>query len=241
MFSFKKNQNSGKSLAQKSAKPLTKESAKPLTKEKSDDFDYSKNPEILQVNLVKDEIVVLFDWNKHLFLTLLVFIFVGAFVFEVYLGLDYWEKRGNERSIAIEKETNQIKMETIELTNKAQDALSFKNKSAAFSDLLNNHVYWTRFFTWLESNTLNTVKFEGFSGNLSGVYSFNASAPSFAEASWQVKVLANNENVKNVSVNSVSSGAEGAADGGQFENSKAEMVSFSINLEIDPEIFKKSK
>ena len=240
MFSFKKNQNSRKPLAQESAKPLAQDNTKPLAKEKPGDFDYSKNPEILEVNLVKDEIVVLFDWNKHLLLTLLVFIFVGAFVFEIYLGLDYWEERGNQRSIALENETSKIKMETIELTNSSQDALSFKNKSAAFSDLLDNHVYWTRFFTWLESNTLNTVKFGGFSGDLSGSYSFDASAPSFAEASWQVKVLADNENVKSVSVNSVSSEEE-IKDGEQIEDLKAGMVSFSINLEIDPEIFKKSK
>lgn len=230
MFSFKKNKNS--------KKPLTKKV--PDTKAQ-DTSDYSKNPEILEVNLVKDEIIVPFDWNKHLFLTLLVFIFVGAFVFEIYLGLNAWEERENQRSLAMGEEINQIKMETIELTNSSQDALSFKDKSAAFSDLLDNHVYWTRFFTWLETNTLNTVKYEGFAGDLSGSYSFTASAPSFAEASWQVKVLADNKNVKNVSVASVSSKDSVSEGGAVLENLKAGSVSFSIDLEIDPEIFKKSK
>ncbi len=223
MFSSKKNQNS----------------KKPLTKEKLDNFNYLKNPEILEVNLVKDEIVILFDWNRHLFLMFLVLIFSGLFVFEIYLGLDYWEERENQRAAAIEAETNQIKLDIIELTNKSQDALSFKDKSAAFSDLLDNHIYWTRFFNWLEANTLNTVKYDGFTGDLSGVYSFDASAPSFAEASWQVKVFADKENVKSVSVNSVSSNAEISEEGSVLEGAETGTAVFSINLEIDPEIFKK--
>ncbi|NCN22410.1 hypothetical protein GW758_00225 [Candidatus Falkowbacteria bacterium] len=230
MFSFKKKQNS--------KQPSAQSDVKPSPKEKVDDFDASKNPEILEVNLVKDEIIVLFDWNKHLFLTFLVLIFTGAFVFEIYLGLDYWEERENQRSQEIKEETNKIRLETIELNNKSQDALSFKDKSSAFSDLLDNHIYWTRFFTWLESNTLNTVQFGSFDGNLSGSYSLAASAPSFAEASWQVKVLADNKNVKKASVNSVSSKV---IDGDNLEDSKVGSVSFSIDLEIDPTIFKKSK
>lgn len=223
MFSSKKNKNSQKVSAQ----------------DKLKNFDYLRNPEILEVNLVKDEVIVRFDWNRHLFVALLVFIFAGLVVFEIYLGLDYWEKRESEKAIAIEEETSQLKRDIIDLTNKSQDALSFKDKSSAFSDLLNNHVYWTRFFTWLETNTLNTVKYEGFAGDLSGTYSLSASAPSFAEASWQVKVLANNENVKNVSVIAVSSNAEVLEEGQNLEELEASAASFSIDLEIDPEIFKK--
>lgn len=223
MFFLKKNQNSKKTLA----------------KEKTKDFDYLKNPDILGVNLVKDEVIILFDWNKHLFITLLVLVLTGLFVFEIYLGLDYWEERESQKAIAIEKETSQLKEDIVDLTNKSQDALSFKDKSAAFSDLLNNHVYWTRFFTWLESNTLNTVKYNGFSGDLSGSYTLGATAPSFAEASWQVKVLTNSDEVKNVSVNSVTSNADISEDEQIIEELETETVSFSINLEINPEIFKK--
>lgn len=131
------------------------------------------------------------------------------------------------------------KEDIVDLTNKSQDALSFKDKSAAFSDLLNNHIYWTRFFTWLEANTLNTVKYSGFSGDLSGSYTLGATAPSFAEASWQVKILTNSDEVKNVSVNSVTSNADISKDGQILEELETETVSFSIGLEINPEIFKK--
>ncbi|MBN2854542.1 hypothetical protein JXK06_03370 [Patescibacteria group bacterium] len=221
MFSPKKKQN------------------KKTTPNKEKNLDYLKNPEILEVNLVKDEVVVLFDWNRHLFLALLTFIFAGLFVFEIYLGLDYWEKKENQKALKMTAETEQLKKDIIDLTNESQDALSFKDKSAAFSDLLDNHVYWTRFFTWLEANTLNTVKYEGFSGDLSGTYSFNASAPSFAEASWQVKVLENNDNVKKVSVNSVTSNAPDPESGEVLDALESEEVKFLIDLEISREIFKK--
>ena len=146
---------------------------------KSNSNQNLSNPEILEVNLVKDEIVVFFDWNKHLLVALLVFVFAGLFVFEVYAGLNHWEKRESAKSVIIEDETRVLKQEIINLTKQSQDALSFKDKSSAFSDLLDNHIYWTRFFSWLESNTLSTTKFSGFDGDLSGSYSLTASAPSY--------------------------------------------------------------
>ena len=212
---------------------------KTILKDKKNNVDYLKNPEILEVNLVKDEIFVIFDWNKSLFVALLVFILAGLFVFEVYLGLDYWEDRENKKAVAIAEETSKLKKEISELTDKAKDAISFKDKSSAFSDLLNNHVYWTRFFTWFEANTLNTVNYAGFSGDLSGSYSLKATAPSFAEASWQVKVFSDNENVKNVSVSSVESLSEVASLEDNFNKLEPGTVSFSLNLEVNPEIFKK--
>ncbi len=196
-----------------------------------------KNPEILEVNLVRDEIVIHFDWNKHLFTAILAVIFAGALIFQVYLGLDYWEQAERERAMEIEQEAMILRSEVATLTNKSKDALSFKDKSSAFSDLLDNHIYWTRFFTWLESNTLNTVTYNGFYGNLSGSYTLSASAPSFAEASWQVKVLSENQFVKNVMVDSVTSGQDSS---NQNDEAVQENVSFEIVLDINPAIFKKN-
>lgn len=202
-------------------------------------IDNLKNPEILEVNLVKDEVVIFFDWNKNLFVSLLVFIFAGLFVFEIYLGLDYWENRENEKASIIEAQTNTIKSEVVKLTEEYKDALSFKDKSSAFSDLLKNHIYWTRFFSWIEANTLNTVKYGSFSGDLSGVYSLSATAPSFAEVSWQTKVLADNPNVKSVKVDSVASKKELPKEGEELDEASSG-VSFSLELEISPNIFKKN-
>ena len=202
-------------------------------------IDNLKNPEILEVNLVKDEVVVFFDWNKNIFVSLLVFIVAGLFVFEIYFGLNYWEKRENDKALIIEAQTNSIRSEVVKLTADYKNALSFKDKSTAFSELLKNHIYWTRFFSWLESNTLNTVKYGSFSGDLSGAYSLNATAPSFAEVSWQTKVLNDNSYVNSVKVDSVASEKQLPEDGEELNVTAAD-VSFNLELEVNPNIFKKN-
>ncbi len=203
-------------------------------------FDAFKNPEILEVNLVKDEVVIFFDWNKSILAIILVLILSSLFVFQIYLGLDYWERRENEKALLIEQETNLLKSEIADLNNKAKDALSFKDKSSAFSDILNNHVYWTRFFSWLERNTLSTVSYNGFSGDLSGSYSLAATTPSYAEASWQVKAFSDSPIVKNVMVESVSSKLIEVETGQDLDPVISNEVSFNIELELEPDIFKKN-
>lgn len=71
---------------------------------KKEDF---RSPEVLGVNLVKDELIVFFDWNKHIFLSILVFIVAALFVFEIHAGLNYWEEQESEeqKSCAL-KQTN---------------------------------------------------------------------------------------------------------------------------------------
>lgn len=203
-------------------------------------FDSNKNPEILEVNLVKDEVVVFFDWNKHLLAVVLVFILSSLFIFEIYLGLDKWEEQESDRALLIEQETSQLKSEIAILNNSAKDALSYKDKASVFSDILDNHVYWTRFFSWLEQNTLSTVKYGGFSGDLSGIYTLQAVTPSYAEASWQVKAFTNSPLVKNVKVESAAFDLIEQEVGKDEDPITSTEVSFDIELELDLTIFKKS-
>ena len=209
-------------------------------KKNRNSFNTLKNPEILEVNLVKDEVIIFFDWSKALLSATLVFILSTLFVFEIYLGLDYWEQRENERSLLIEQETSLLKNEIVDLSNKAKDALSYKEKSQAFSDILSNHIYWTRFFSWLERNTISSVKYEGFSGDLSGSYSLKAVAPSYAEVSWQVKAFSDNPMVKSVKVENVDYSTIEKDMGEGQEPLVISKVSFNIDLEIDNGIFKKN-
>lgn len=205
--------------------------------------DTLRSPEILGVNLVKDELIVFFDWNKHIFISIIAVLVVGLFVFEIYSGLGYWEEQENKRAEELKAKTDILKMEVVNLNNEHAAALSFRDKSGAFSDLLENHVYFTQFFDWLQKNTLSTVKYTGFTGDLTGIYTLNATAPSYAEASWQAKAFLNNEMVKDVEITSVSSGGgdDAATTGAPVSldaESVAGSVTFKIDLEINPEVFR---
>jgi len=192
-----------------------------------------RSPEVLGVNLVKDEIIVFFDWNKHIFLAIIGLLVVLLFVFEVYSGLNYWEKQEEERVKAMENETMKLRSDIADINKRASAALIYKDKSAAFKDILDNHVYWTNLFAWFEKNTLSSIKYEGFSGTLDGIYNLSATANSYSEASWQAKVFSENPLVKSVSISTV--GASGKIEEGDTQIGE---VRFQIQLTLDPEVFR---
>jgi len=71
----------------------------------------------------------------------------------------------------------------------AEEILSFNNKLLAVDYLLNNHIYWTNFFKFLEDYTTNDVYYEKFSGDLSGKYLVPAVAKDYSSVSTQLRVL----------------------------------------------------
>ncbi len=193
-----------------------------------------QNPKILEVNLIKGEVKVVFDWGRNISVLLLVLLVAGLLVTEVYFGLNWWAEQENLKSLELSGEIAKVGQEVNKIKSGADEALSYKDKSNSLGRLLNNHVYWTTFFSWLEKNTLNSVSYDGFSGDTSGKYSLSAKAFSYAQASWQTKVFSDSSLVKKVNILNVASAS--AKDKGSTGN---EGVNFSIELEVDPTIFRK--
>jgi Tfp pilus assembly protein PilN len=189
-----------------------------------------QNPKILEVNLIKEEAVISFDWNKNLLVLILVLLLASVLVVEVYFGLNWWEKQEAAQIQVLSDQVAKLDAEAGKLKKTASAALSYKEKSAVFTDLLDNHIYWSNFFNWLEKNTLSSVHFEGFSGTVDGIYSLAATADNFADVSWQVKAFLNDPLVKNVRVVKAASAKDQA---------KAGRVSFTISFEVNRDIFRK--
>jgi len=193
-----------------------------------------QNPKILEVNLIKDEVKISFDWNKNISILMVVLFITGVFVAEIYFGLNWWEKQEIVRAQTLEDDILKVNRDITKIKGTADAALNYKDKSVELSRLLNEHIYWSNFFNWLEKNTLSTVKFDSFGGDANGKYSLNAKAISYAEVSWQVKAFLNDPLVKKVEVTSVNSSA--GKDKGKTADSG---VNFSLSFELDPAIFKK--
>lgn len=191
------------------------------------------NPKVLEVNLVKDEVSVEFDWSKHLvslFFTLLV---AGLFIAEIYYGLDWWQKQEEERTTTLNNELQLVSQEVKNINNNSKDFTAFKDKLTLTKQLADSHIYWTNFFNFIERNTLNSVSYSGFSGDVDGIYSLSATAKTFSDISWQVKALKDNNLVELVRVDSGSAGRPDDSGAVIADNS----VSFSLNLKVKPEIF----
>lgn len=190
------------------------------------------NPKILEVNLIKDDSGVSFNFAKNLSTLFLVFFIAALLVTEIYFGLDWWQNQEIFKMQATETEIFNLNREISTLNSQTNDAFRYKEKVAALSGLLDNHIYWSNFLNWLEKNTLSSVKYENLSGDLSGSYTFNATSKTYADVSWQVKAFLNDPLTKKVSV--------GQASALKLkDNAKSSTISFVLNLQVSPAIFKK--
>lgn len=215
-----------------------------------------KNPQILDLNLIKDELELSFDWrrgSKLIVFSLLLFIFLLA---ELYWGLDWWAKDEQTRLNYVQQRIETVKQDSQALQVAAKDALSYQDRTKLVGDLLDNHIYWTGFFAWLEKNTLSSVSFDGFSGSVDGVYNLSGRANSFAEVSWQVQQLLSDPLVLKAEVTAVNSFSNKSEEQ-YYRELSLQMeamergedvapvslpesgVGFSLALSINPEIFKK--
>lgn len=208
---------------------------KKLNKDVAGKNDNFINPKVLEVNLVKDEVGVEFNWSKHLFSLFLTLFIAGLFVTEIYYGLDWWQKEQEDRTAAINTEYQDVTSKIKNINTNSKDFSSFKEKLTLTKQMADNHIYWTNFFDWLEKNTLNSVSYAGFSGDTSGTYTLAASAKTFSDISWQVKAFQDN---KLVEAARVDSGSAGQVD--KKATSTENKVSFSINLKVKPQIFFRS-
>lgn len=195
-----------------------------------------QNPKILEVNLIKNEMRVDFDWNQHLSTMLFAVIVTALFVAEIYFGLNWWTDYENERVLASEAKFNQVSADIRSLKTESDQILAFKERVDAANSLLDNHIYWTNFLNWLEKNTLSTVTYSGFSGKSDGVYDLNATTKAFREVSWQTRAFLADPSVLSVKVDqaSMEAGDEMTEDAGTAT------VNFNVSLEVDPQLFKAS-
>jgi hypothetical protein len=204
---------------------------KKLNKFSQADQDNFINPKVLEVNLVKDEVGVEFDWSRHLLSFFLVLFFAAMLVVEVYYGLDWWQKQEEQKTEALNNDYNVVVRQIKNINAKSTEVNNFKEKLALTQRIADNHVYYTNFFSWLEKNTLNTVTYGGFSGDTSGDYNLSATAKTFSDISWQVKNFKDNAFVESVSV------GNGTSNRGDTSTSTDTSVTFSIKLKVKPEIF----
>lgn len=206
---------------------------KKLNNSVSDKSDNFINPKVLEVNLVKDEVGVDFDWSKHLLSLFLVVLVAGLLVTEIYFGLDWWQKQEEERTVTLNAEYQDTISKVKNISNNSKDFSTFKDKLTLTQQMAETHIYWTKFFDWLEKNTLNSVTYSGgFSGDVSGDYALSATAKTFSDISWQVKAFKNNPLVETVSVDSGSSGVSDLK-----ATSTDSQVSFSMKLKVKPQVF----
>ncbi len=238
-----------KLFAKKPKKAPKKEETKEEKKEEK--VEQEKNLEssldVLDVDLIKGEKQEVFDWGKYIAFIFLAVVAASVLALEAYWLIAWWENQEDNRASQIEKNIEEIRSEIKEIEGEYQVLTDFKVKADMLDDLLTKHPYWTNFFNWIERRTLSNVTWESFTADLSGDYTLQGEAKTFADISWQVRSFLDDELVNEVSVDSGTGGLREETreipglldeeDNPIMETYLVSSVSFTLNLKIDPRIF----
>ena len=186
------------------------------------------NPKILDLDLIKDEVEVVFDWKKNLQ-------FLGGFILitalliaEVYVTLYLWEQ--NEiysKTESLRQETALVDTEIATAKANASEATDFMNKINSLSSFFGQHIYWTDFFKYIEKNTLADVSYSGFKGDTGGSYSLTSFVQDFRAIGVQLKTFLADSHSTQATVSN-----EKINNGG-----KSVGVNFNLNLVINRNLF----
>jgi hypothetical protein len=189
------------------------------------------NLDLLETNLIKDEIEIIYDWKKDLSIFFVLFLVVAVFVAESYIFLYNWKKQKEvENSYYLETEITATELKINSLKDQYAKAMEFKSRLELSSVVLSNHVYWTNFFNFLEKNTLkDNVYYRNFSGDVYGNYILPAVSNDVLAVNFQSKVFSDNPNIISSSINE----EEIVND----ENTGKTHINFNFNFNLNPKIF----
>ncbi len=161
-------------------------------------------------------------------------VFISAFVLSImviilaYFAVDIYKLKIDKEISEVEEEINLQASNLEEYDNLITEISSWKNKADYIKSLFDYHIYWTKFFSILEENTLKEVKFSNFSSSIDGSLSLNGSAPDYYTVSKQWKHLKNAPDfVKGITI-------QGASLSGTGNDIK---VNFNIVLDLADGIF----
>ncbi|MCK5212269.1 hypothetical protein KAJ89_06210 [Candidatus Parcubacteria bacterium] len=197
--------------------------------------DKWRAPQMLRTNLIKGEVTMIVDWDRNFRVLLPVIIMTLMVIGTLYGALMFWEKRVR---IVEEQLAGDIKILTDKIINTSEDITvvdDFQKKLQQATELLDNHIYWTNFFEFLENNLLSDAYVAGgFSGNTEGKYNLPIRLSSYEAIADQVRILEANEYVKNVKIAGGSLHVDKTEDGEGFTS-----VDVTLEIQLDPKIFLK--
>ena len=188
----------------------------------------------LKTNLIKEDVTTYVNWKKNIILLLFGLVFVVLIIGGFYAQLIYKEYTSGLEGKDLDNEIKVLNVKIDKLEEQNQEIIEFQEKLNIAADLLDNHIYWTNFFKFLEENTLsNTYYTSSVSGNTVGTFDFEAVTKNYSGIDNQLRILRANKHVLKASILSGSMNEEGEED-----KKISSGVKYSLELELSPDIFK---
>lgn len=199
-------------------------------------------PTITETNLIKGQTTLYFNWRRF-WLDLIQWLVITLFFLSLCGVLFYlWRQNQNKQTTDTVQRLAKVDQLVTLAENEVGDVLDFRLRLMLVSELLNSHIYWSNFFSFLEKNTLPNVFYQDFSGDTHGEYILKARTDNFDSMAKQLKVLRRAADVLEVD----SEGGDmiknepivdESGTSSEVTTTPATQLNFSIKLKIKPELF----
>jgi len=144
----------------------------------------------------------------------------------VWLYTDYHFEKIRNEVMVMEREMQFLKAQSEPLLKVRDEIMDLEIQAARAEEILNDHIYWTKFFSLLETHTIPNVYFDDFSADISGVIQLEAMGRGLLDIAEQYIVFSQAADfIKEVSVSGVANVPKG--------------VRASFRLVLDDNVFKK--
>jgi hypothetical protein len=147
-----------------------------------------------------------------------------------YLYLANLEANRLEEKNSVEQNLNEVVADIRAAEDEAEEAATFDSRAVVADELLTEHLFWTRFFKYLGTQTKKNVSYLNFAGDYdSRTVSMDAVARTYRDVAEQIVVLRENPVIEEVITASATAqvNEKGALDG----------VAFSLVMTLQPEVW----
>ncbi len=172
------------------------------------------------------------SWSQIKNLLIISFVLSVVIVALFYIGL-MWKERKivHEKQLAIQS-ISDLEEEILSFQAKNQEINDLANDIKTINAILNQHIYWSNFFTLLERHTAQEVYYQGLTAGNNGALTLHAIGPNFDAVARQLKAFQSPE-AKELAI-SVSVTTASLVEAGDGEEP---VVSFDINFILNPNLF----
>jgi len=191
--------------------------------------------ERLDVNLIPDELARYpeLELPKKLFTNGMIIFVTLLLVIGAYLGITWYQFKITQEIKESEAEILSINEEISNYEKDKKEALELQQYLQVVRGLLDNHVYWTKFFSLLEEYTLDEVYYNSFSMSGKDELVISAVGKDYNSVAKQLVALQQASGfVKSVKIDAAA--AEIDQKAGVYMG-----VSFNISLQFQPNVFSK--
>ncbi len=165
-----------------------------------DDFDSDQ----YGVNLIPEEMISPVN-RKKIVITLVYSVLFSVILLAAgYVVIEFIHLQEAKKIQTIKQEIQTAETEFIAKSDDLKNLIKYQQTYDNIKLLLSSHIYWDKFFTWLENNVADDVYYIDVSADKNGLVNINLQAQSYEALANQYEIFKNSPEVKKVEINSAS-------------------------------------